>query len=88
MEKFLITGGIPLKGSVNISGAKNAAVAILPAVILSDDICRIENVPEISDVSITLRNLYEMAAPIIRLLTKTPSRLIRAISVRRSLPMI
>ena len=49
MEKFLITGGIPLKGSVNISGAKNAAVAILPAVILSDDICRIENVPEIFD---------------------------------------
>ena len=64
MEKFLITGGIPLKGSVNISGAKNAAVAILPAVILSDDICRIENVPEISDVSITLRNLYEMGANI------------------------
>ena len=49
---------------MRISGAKNAAVAILPAVILSDGICRIENVPNISDVSITLKILYELGAKV------------------------
>ncbi len=64
MEKFIIHGGNRLKGSVKISGAKNAAVAILPAVILSDGICRIENVPNISDVAITLKILYELGAKV------------------------
>ncbi|MBR2405328.1 MAG: UDP-N-acetylglucosamine 1-carboxyvinyltransferase, partial [Clostridia bacterium] len=50
MEKFLINGGKPLCGEVHISGAKNAAVAILPAAILVDGKCTIENVPDISDV--------------------------------------
>ena len=45
MDKFIITGGNKLYGDVNISGAKNAAVAIIPAVILADDVCRIENIP-------------------------------------------
>lgn len=64
MEKFIIQGGNRLEGTVRISGAKNAAVAILPAVILSDGICRIENVPNISDVSITLKILYELGAKV------------------------
>lgn len=64
MEKFIIEGGNRLEGSVHISGAKNAVVAILPAVILSDGICRIENVPNISDVSITLKILYELGAQV------------------------
>lgn len=64
MEKFVINGGNPLKGTVHISGAKNAAVAILPAVILSDGVCRIENVPNISDVAITLKILYELGAQV------------------------
>ena len=51
MEKFVINGGNALKGEVRISGAKNAAVAILPAVLLSDEPCVIENLPNISDVS-------------------------------------
>ena len=51
-------------GEVVISGAKNAAVAILPAVILSDEPCVIENVPAISDVNICLRILREMGAEI------------------------
>ena len=50
MEKLLITGGTPLKGEVSISGAKNAAVAILPAALLINGKCTIENVPNISDV--------------------------------------
>ena len=45
MDKFVIKGGRRLVGEVTISGAKNAAVAILPAVILSDDVCVVENVP-------------------------------------------
>ena len=62
MDKFVIKGGRRLTGKVTISGAKNAAVAILPAVILSDEPCIIENVPSISDVNISLRILQEMGA--------------------------
>ena len=64
MDKFVIKGGRRLTGEVVISGAKNAAVAILPAVILSDEPCVIENVPTISDVNICLRILREMGAVI------------------------
>ena len=51
LEKFVITGGRPLMGEVDISGAKNAAVGILPATILAAGVCVIENLPNISDVS-------------------------------------
>ena len=64
MEKFVIKGGRTLNGEVEISGAKNAAVAIIPAVILSDEACVLENVPQISDVSISLRILIEMGADV------------------------
>lgn len=64
MEKFVIKGGRTLRGEVEISGAKNAAVAIIPAVILSDEACVLENVPQISDVSISLRILIEMGADV------------------------
>ncbi|MBQ8396177.1 MAG: UDP-N-acetylglucosamine 1-carboxyvinyltransferase [Oscillospiraceae bacterium] len=64
MDKFVINGGIPLKGDVIISGAKNAAVAIVAATILSDEPCVLENVPEISDISICIKILYEMGASI------------------------
>ena len=62
MDKFVINGGKPLKGNVVISGAKNAAVAIVAATILADEPCVLENVPEISDINICLRILYEMGA--------------------------
>ena len=52
MEKFVINGGKKLYGEIDISGAKNAAVAIIPAAILAEDICRIENVPDIRDVQV------------------------------------
>ena len=64
MDKFIIRGGRKLQGEVTISGAKNAAVAILPAVILSDEPCIVENVPTISDVTISLRILEEMGAKV------------------------
>ena len=62
MDKYVIKGGCRLIGEVNISGAKNAAVAILPAVILSDSPCRIENIPDISDVKTLTYILKEMGA--------------------------
>ena len=64
MEKFVINGGRPLHGEVRISGAKNAAVAILPAVLLSDGPCVIENLPDISDVSTILRTMQSLGAQI------------------------
>ena len=62
MDKYVIKGGCRLTGEVNISGAKNAAGAILPAVILSDSPCRIENIPDISDVKTLTYILKEMGA--------------------------
>ena len=70
MEKFVINGGKPLKGSVRIGGAKNAAVAILPAVLLADSPCIIENLPDISDVATILRSMQMLGAEI-RTLSKT-----------------
>ena len=64
MEKLVITGPTPLKGEVEISGAKNAAVAILPATLLIDGICTINNVPNISDVQILCKILEQMGAKI------------------------
>ena len=64
MDKFIINGGNRLSGEVEISGAKNAAVAIIPAVILSDEPCILENVPSINDVSIDLRILKELGAEV------------------------
>ena len=62
MARYEIIGGNPLNGTVTISGAKNAAVAILPAALLVDGPCRIENVPNISDVRILLTILGGMGA--------------------------
>lgn len=64
MEKFVIKGGNRLSGDIFVSGAKNAAVAIIPAVILSDGPCVLENVPKISDVSIGMKILAEMGASV------------------------
>ena len=64
MDNFVIEGGHELFGEVNISGAKNAAVAIIPAAILADDVVRIENIPAISDVSLIIKILDSMGAGI------------------------
>lgn len=64
MTKYLIDGGTPLYGEVEISGAKNAAVAIIPAALMVSGPCRIENIPQISDVTMLLNILREMGANI------------------------
>ena len=64
MAKYEIIGGAPLNGTVTISGAKNAAVAILPAALLVKGVCRIENVPDISDVRILLNIINDMGAKV------------------------
>ena len=64
VEKFVITGGKPLHGEVTISGAKNAAVGILPATILAADVCVIENLPDISDVAVSLKILSTLGAQV------------------------
>lgn len=60
MEKLLIEGGNPLEGKVNISGAKNSAVALIPAAILADSEVTIDNLPKISDVQLLSELLEEI----------------------------
>ena len=74
MDKFVIHGGHRLTGEIEVSGAKNAAVALIPAVLLSDEPCVLENVPDISDVSISLQIMSEMGATV-EYLTKTTVRI-------------
>ncbi|NLM83632.1 MAG: UDP-N-acetylglucosamine 1-carboxyvinyltransferase [Clostridiales bacterium] len=64
MTKYVINGGRPLTGTVTISGAKNAAVAIIPAALLVDGVCRIENIPEISDVTMLLNIVEQIGAEV------------------------
>ena len=64
MARYEIHGGKSLNGAVTISGAKNAAVAILPAALLVKGVCRIENVPDISDVRILLEIIEGMGAKV------------------------
>ncbi len=67
MEKLVINGGKPLKGEVAISGAKNAVVAIIPAVLLVNGVCKIENVPDISDVDSILKMVESLGAKVNKL---------------------
>ena len=71
MIKYEINGGNRLHGTVTISGAKNAAVGMLPAALLVDGVCHIENVPDISDVRLLLQILADMGAGIRRLSPNT-----------------
>ncbi len=64
MDKYIIKGAKPLKGEVTISGAKNAAVAIIPAAVLVEGTCRIENIPKISDVYLILDIIKRMGASV------------------------
>jgi UDP-N-acetylglucosamine 1-carboxyvinyltransferase len=64
MERYIISGGNPLHGEVEISGAKNAAVAIIPAAIMVRGVCRLENLPQISDTDTLLRVLSYMGADV------------------------
>ena len=67
MDIFVVQGGKRLTGSITVGGAKNAAVAIIPAAILSGDICRIENLPTISDVEVISKILVQLGARVNRI---------------------
>ncbi len=67
MDKFVIKGGNKLFGEVDISGAKNAAVAILPAALLNHGICTIENIPDVQDINYILDVLGRLGAKVERL---------------------
>ncbi|MCZ7654560.1 MAG: hypothetical protein M5R42_10190 [Rhodocyclaceae bacterium] len=60
MDKLLIEGGVPLSGEVSISGAKNAALPLLCAALLTEEPLRLSNVPHLNDVSTMLRLLAQM----------------------------
>lgn len=64
MEKFIVNGPTPLCGEVFISGAKNAAVAVIPASLLVEGICRIENIPDINDVASLLNIITQLGAKV------------------------
>ena len=64
MNKYIVNGGRPLYGEVTVSGAKNAAVAIIPAALMVDGVCRIENIPQISDVTLFFSILDELGAKV------------------------
>jgi len=64
MEKLVIKGGTPLKGEVAIIGAKNSAIAILPATLLVNGICTIKNLPNIVDVKLTCEILEQLGSKI------------------------
>ena len=64
MQKLVIKGGTPLKGTVEIIGAKNSAVALLPATLLINGICTINNLPNISDIKITCKILESLGSKI------------------------
>ena len=64
LTKYIIEGGRPLNGEIHISGAKNAAVAIIPAALMVSGPCRIENIPQISDVHLMLSILQDLGASV------------------------
>ena len=64
LNKYIVNGGHPLYGEVTVSGAKNAAVAIIPAALMVEGVCRIENIPQISDVTLFFSILDELGAKV------------------------
>lgn len=67
MEQYIIKGGIPLRGEVTISGAKNAALGILAAAIMTDDDVLIDNLPDVKDINVMLEAISEIGAVVKRI---------------------
>ena len=84
----MLNGGIPLRGEVSISGAKNAVVAILPATILAQDVCVIENIPNISDVYYMTKILEQLGARIKRLSKSTLEIDTKGVNSSKAAPFI
>ena len=66
MEQYIIKGGVPLKGEVTISGAKNAALGILAAAVMSDEDVVVENLPDVKDINVMLEAISEIGARVER----------------------
>ncbi len=66
MDRFVIRGGTPLVGEVQIGGAKNAALAILAAAVMTNDPVRIENVPDVTDCNVLLKAMERIGVGIVR----------------------
>src|SRR5690606_20755037 len=66
MEKLIIAGGRPLRGTIQLSGAKNSAIALIPAALLADSTVTLENLPDLSDVAIYAEILSELGAVVTR----------------------
>ena len=64
MEQYIIKGGNPLAGEVEIGGAKNAALGILAAAIMTDETVRIENLPDVQDINVLLEAISEIGASV------------------------
>ena len=67
MEQYIIRGGNPLVGEVEISGAKNAALGILAAAIMTDDTVLIENLPDVRDINVLLEAMESIGVKVERL---------------------
>ena len=67
MEQYVIKGGNPLVGEVEIGGAKNAALAILAAAVMSDESVVIDNLPDVRDINVLLEALKEIGAVVDRI---------------------
>ena len=67
MEQYVIKGGNPLNGEVEIGGAKNAALAILAAAIMTDETVTIENLPNVRDINVLLQAIAEIGAMVDRI---------------------
>ena len=66
MEQYIIKGGHPLVGEVEIGGAKNAALAILAAGIMTDETVHIENLPDVNDINVLLDAIQGIGASVHR----------------------
>lgn len=83
MDKLYIAGGRPLRGTVAISGAKNSAIALIPAAVLAETSVTLDNLPDLSDVSIYAEILAEMGCAVER----TADTMVIDPSVMQPLPM-
>ena len=66
MEQYAVKGGNPLVGEVEIGGAKNAALGILAAAIMTDDTCMVENIPDVRDTNVMLQAIESIGATVDR----------------------
>ena len=71
MEQYVIKGGNPLVGEVEIGGAKNAALAIISAAVMTDETVTIENLPNVRDINVLLNAISDIGAKVDRLDTHT-----------------